>query len=154
MKMRKPLQFPVPSHKTVFSTSSWWLNTVELASEHFQATVLKCVHSLWLAHWQSKFLACQAWGVFSAEQSCFFKSSDVPLEARKKKPYFCIITAFSRTKFTALWEITKQKALEWSPHCTDVWMREKNYLAQKSPRGLFGTVFLFPGLYSGSCKPE
>lgn len=58
-----------------------------------------------------RFLSYQACQVFSAEQSCFFKSNDIPSGARgeKKRPYFCIITAFSSTKFTALWEIAKQK---------------------------------------------
>lgn len=102
---------------------------------------MKCVHNLRLAHWQSKFLTCQAWGLFSAEQSCFFKSSDVPLEAREKKPHFCIITAFSSTKFTALWEITKQKVLGRSPHCTDMWMQEKIALLQKVHEGCLAPFF-------------
>lgn len=59
-----------------------------------------------------KFLSYQACRVLFAEQSRFFRSSAIPWgKGGKKRPYFCIITAFSCTKFTALWEMARQKVL-------------------------------------------
>ena len=71
---------------------------------------------------------------------------------KKKKSYFCIITAFSRTKFMALWEITKQKVLA-SMKSSVHWhvnIREKLPCTKGTTRAA-DTIFLLLGLYSSSC---
>lgn len=71
---------------------------------------------------------------------------------KKKSHIFCIITAFSRTKFMALWEITKQEVLA-SMKSSVHWhvnIREKLPCTKGTMRAA-GIIFLLLGLYSSTC---